>query len=144
MIPAAPGTTASFARRQTNGTYQWSKLPVVAWDDDGDALIVGHTNRLVKATSLHIDLLDIAVPEIGAVIPGGGWIATLNDGWTTPVVGWAEHDGFFTPLVVIDRDHLEPIAAENLRDLTHPLEERLPGTGEQVQNSELQSEETTT
>lgn len=109
-IPAQPGTDASF-RSETTGPdgkrrYFWTHKPVVAWTDDGDALIVGRTD-LVRARTrdnFHSLTESHQAATVG-VIPGGGWLVEFTDDdgstWIEPILAWTvEADGSVKPQAV--------------------------------------------
>ncbi|MGW0805252.1 hypothetical protein [Nonomuraea sp. NPDC002799] len=99
MIKAEPGFVATF--KSTDGTLR--TMDVVAWDDEGRALVLdGRRGELVDARS-YGDLRDVTHkrdPYISAV-PGQGWLieVTEQDGktWTHPVIAFAiDLDGYGT------------------------------------------------
>lgn len=91
MIPALPGTTANYA----NGTKPDGKpfrmtTEVVAWNDDGDPLMINGRGYLeiVPDEQRYV----VSEPATG-VIPGGGFVVhycntETGERWTAPVVAW--------------------------------------------------------
>lgn len=114
MIPA---TTPYVARyRQTfdrpdgsQGSYIADK-PVIAWDDDGEALVAAsERGRLVLASGYsNFEGLDTADPHVVAALPGAGWLAEYKEDDGTlfrfPVTAWlVSSDGSCKP-VKVDAD----------------------------------------
>ncbi|WP_331736549.1 hypothetical protein OG426_54770 (plasmid) [Streptomyces canus] len=104
MIPAEQPYEARY-KHEKNGKATYTSKPVIAWDDDGQALIVDErTGRLVPASN---DGSFLGVSEgqhpVVAAIPGAGWRARYKnpDGTTTtdPLLAWiVRSDGSLTPI----------------------------------------------
>jgi hypothetical protein len=105
MIPAADRYEASY-RHENDGRAHFTTKPVIAWGDDGAALVADmKTGRLRDADSWSnfAGLTKADVPLIGAV-PGGEWRAeTRTDSGDTgsrPILAWTlDAEGTCTPLV---------------------------------------------
>ncbi|MFE5189211.1 hypothetical protein [Streptomyces sp. NPDC056628] len=130
MIPATTAYEASY-RHESNGRAHFTSKPVIAWSDDGAALVVDmKTGRLRDADSWNnfAGLREATAAVIGAV-PGGSWRAEHSteegDIESTPVLAWLVHaDGYCTPTVA-DRDGYtdDPTTASNFVRLYQPEDE---------------------
>ncbi|MEV4041485.1 hypothetical protein [Streptomyces sp. NPDC049744] len=95
MIPSHDQYVARFRHDQPGGRPWHSTRPVLAWDDEGEALVADeNAGRLVRASSLpRFAGLEEARGPIVAAIPANGWVAIFReeDGALTPdpIVGWA-------------------------------------------------------
>ncbi|WP_275461397.1 hypothetical protein [Streptomyces noursei] len=71
MIAAKDGHLASF----NVGAPTYHTLPVAAWNDDGEPLVVGK-GGLTAAWSLpgYHGVIDTTSTSIVAAVPGGGWL----------------------------------------------------------------------
>ncbi|MFD4524860.1 hypothetical protein ACFWP7_13230 [Streptomyces sp. NPDC058470] len=104
MISAA-GYEASY-RHENNGQSHFTTMPVIAWRDDGAALVADmKTGRLRDADGWanFAGLRKADVPIIG-VIPGEGWRAEVKtdtgDTDSRPILAWTlDAEGTCTPLV---------------------------------------------
>ncbi|MBE4790262.1 hypothetical protein [Streptomyces caniscabiei] len=100
--------------------------PVVAWDDDGNALVAGKLG-LVRAdrfgTVHRIVQHDAAVVS---AVPGGGWMidCTGDDGdtWTDVIVAWTIHSDGSATALTCSADGLTGDATEGLAEyrIYHP------------------------
>lgn len=103
MIPETRGHEARFVE-EVGGHRRYIDVPVIAWDDQGNALIADMvTAKLVPATSrAGFEELVADGGPLG-VIPGGGWRVseTFPDGAVElPVVAWSiSVTGYATPIV---------------------------------------------
>ncbi|MFD9225243.1 hypothetical protein ACFWDI_35765 [Streptomyces sp. NPDC060064] len=130
MIAASHDPYEARFRHENNGRPHFSTKPVIAWDDDGCALVPDEkTGRLREASSYSnfAGLAPADAPVIGTA-PGGGWSAehrTDNgDTEATPVLAWLVHaDGSLTPTIA-DIDGLtdDPTTASNFVRLHPPTE----------------------
>lgn len=112
MIPETNGTMAVFAIGGASATkYREWHVPVIAWDEDGCALVADdHSGRLVRAADQD-GFMDLdSGPKAVALIPGDGWSVSFAQEWEDlPVVAWElRADGRVRPLVVTDGDGAEP------------------------------------
>jgi len=82
-------------RATDGGKPRFERVPVVAWDEDGHALVVDRTRGVLQpARSLpdFADLVEAADPH--QIIPGGGWLTEWRGGddgepgWIEPVLAW--------------------------------------------------------
>lgn len=130
MIPATARYEASY-RHEKDGRAHFTTKPVIAWGDDGAALVADmKTGRLCDADSWsNFAGLAMADAEVVGVIPGGSWRAehSTDDGdvESTPVLAWLVHaDGSCTPTIA-DRDGYtdDPTTASNFIRLYEPEEE---------------------
>ena len=103
MIPDNGRHEAVFRHPQVDGTHWTEHKPVVAWSDDGDALVV-HENCLQIACNLADFnwIVEADMPVVG-IASGGDWRMErrFSDGtiWDAPVIGWAVRaDGTAFPL----------------------------------------------
>ncbi|GAA2955051.1 hypothetical protein [Streptomyces enissocaesilis] len=104
MIPAQHPYEANYKQEEDGRTVYRSK-PVIAWNDEGQALVVDERNgRLVPANNgrTFTGLSEGGHPVVAA-IPGGGWSARFKnqDGTFTvdPLVAWTvRSDGILTPV----------------------------------------------
>ncbi|MCX5115413.1 hypothetical protein OOK13_44745 [Streptomyces sp. NBC_00378] len=104
MIPAQHPYEANY-KQEVDGRTVYRSKPVIAWDDEGQALVVDErSGRLVPANNQRTftGLSEGGHPVIAA-IAGGGWGARYNneDGTSTvdPLVAWAvRSDGTLTPI----------------------------------------------
>lgn len=93
MIPANEPYFASF-KQERNGETTIVRRAVVAWDDDGIALVADYksgTLRTVHSFSGFAGILRAPVKPVSA-IPGGGWTAVYKaaDGkkYAEPLIAW--------------------------------------------------------
>lgn len=122
LIPAPSGTTARF-KHEHDGNTHFSERPVIAFDDDGNALIHdGRRSRdLIPARCLG-NYAGLSAEPSGVcytgLIPAGSWRIEFTGGdgskWSEPLVGWAlQSDGSIVPLcayadgLVDSLDHYE-------------------------------------
>lgn len=110
MIPETNGTMAVI-EIPGGAKYYEKVVPVVAWDDDGHALVADDSSgRLVRAAD-ELGFMELRNdPKAVAMIPGGGWSVSLGHGEPDlPVVAWAlRADGRVRPLVAFGVDGAEP------------------------------------
>ncbi|MCX4971048.1 hypothetical protein OHA98_41280 [Streptomyces sp. NBC_00654] len=104
MIPAQHPYEANY-KQEANGRTVYRSKPVIAWDDEGQALVVDErSGRLVPADSgRNFTGLSEGGHLVVAAIPGGGWSARYKneDGTFTvdPLVAWTvRSDGILTPV----------------------------------------------
>lgn len=89
---------ANFEEKCRDGRTYWTSKPVIAWDDEGRALISNGRGQLVPAIG-YDSFRHVEEDASGyvAAIPGGGW-----------QLAWKQDDGteFLDPVVawVINRD----------------------------------------
>ncbi|MFE0201248.1 hypothetical protein ACFWZS_30850 [[Kitasatospora] papulosa] len=138
MIPAQHPYEANY-KHEENGRTVFRSKPVIAWDDEGQALVVDErSGRLVPANNRRTftGLSEGGHPVVAAV-PGGGWGARYknDDGTFTvdPLVAWTvRSDGTLTP---VDTDATgvcdDPTAMGNFDGLIAPE----AGTRTSQQNS---------
>ncbi|MFD3424095.1 hypothetical protein [Streptomyces decoyicus] len=100
MIPSKDGYFALYTN--SDGRSVRSR-PVIAWDDAGDALVVGsHGLKTAGSIAGFSGVTRHAVPLVAAV-PGGGWFVDCTDedgnSWTDRVVAWGiQADGTARPI----------------------------------------------
>lgn len=96
MIPATRPYVATYRHIGKNGNTYYTRKPVIAWDDDGRALVCDdeNTGRLVPADH-YTNFAEIQASEetkYVAAIPGGGWrLAWKNEDGSEliePVLAW--------------------------------------------------------
>lgn len=124
MIPATVPYTAVYKRQiQKGAPYYYDRQPVIAWSDDGEALVASADGDLVPASRsaafVHVDKVDTAFI---AVIPGGGWRIEWpqEDGTTLtePVLAWGiDADGWGKPLMTDVDGSVEPVEVGKARIL---------------------------
>jgi len=131
LIPAPPGWEAFY--EITAGPAGKERVterhtPVVAWSDDGDALVVEEaTGRLVPAGQAG-KLRAVARTGFTDVLPGGGWMAEYREdnGALTSyaIVAWqvSAYTGYLEPVSVNDDGTTESMltATGNFVRLWHP------------------------
>ncbi|MFI6530170.1 hypothetical protein [Streptomyces uncialis] len=104
MIPAQHPYEARY-KQEENGRTVHSSKPVIAWDDEGQALVVDErSGRLVPANNgrTFTGLSEGGHPVVAA-IPGGGWSARYKNSDGTflvdPLVAWTvRSDGTLIPV----------------------------------------------
>lgn len=105
MIPAQHPYEANY-KQEVDGRAVYRRKPVIAWDDEGQALVVDERRgRLVPADKggrTFTGLSEGGHPVVAA-IPGGGWSVRFKneDGTFTvdPLVAWTvRSDGTLTPI----------------------------------------------
>ncbi|MFE7579487.1 hypothetical protein ACFU5Z_32545 [Streptomyces sp. NPDC057521] len=104
MIPAQHPYEANY-QQERDGRKVYRSKPVIAWDDEGQALVVDErSGRLVPANNdrMFIGLSEGGHPVVAA-IPGGGWSARFKneDGTFSvdPLVAWTvRSDGAVIPI----------------------------------------------
>lgn len=130
MIPAQHPYQARFKHAMNSGKTRYSHKPVIAWDDDGHALVADESRGcLVMASSYsNFDGVSESRDPVVGVIPGGGWRALYNDDGKAsvdPLIAWLVHpDGSVVP-VDTDNDGITSIPTEvsNFVRLLPPGEE---------------------
>ncbi|WAE70649.1 hypothetical protein OUQ49_33345 (plasmid) [Streptomyces cavourensis] len=127
MIPAQHPYRARYEQEEGGRTVYRSK-PVIAWDDEGQALVVDErSGRLVPANNgrTFTGLSEGGHPVVGA-IPGGGWSVRFknDDGTFTedPLVAWTvRSDGTLTPIDTDSEGECQPSTAiSNFEGLVAP------------------------
>jgi hypothetical protein len=104
VIPAQHPYEATY-KQEENGRTVYRSKPVIAWDDEGEALVVDErSGRLVPANNgrTFVGLSEGTHPVVAA-IPGGGWSARYKNEDGTfnvdPLVAWTvRSNGTLTPL----------------------------------------------
>lgn len=132
IIPAVQPYEARYAHEgiaDPNGKPRvaYSTKPVIAWSDDGRALVVNDDGRLVPADTWR-NFHDVAPadPRVVAAVPGGGWIAEYanDDGSThsSPIVAWNVYeDGTCIPVDTDGTGACDEITSlGNLHRIYHP------------------------
>ncbi|WP_228184054.1 hypothetical protein [Streptomyces anulatus] len=117
MIPAQHPYRANYQQEKGGGMVPRSK-PVIAWDDEGQALVVDErSGRLVPANNGRnfTGLSEGEHPVVGA-IPGSGWrVRFKNEDGTfieDPLVAWTvRSDGTLTPIDTDDNGECQPSTA---------------------------------
>ena len=105
MIPAPPNLYARYKHTGGPRTF-WTYRRVIAFDDYGNALVVGQDHQIAGAASArNYDGVTDTAPAphaYTAIMPAAGWRVewTEPDGtvWTEPLAGWALKDGDVVPL----------------------------------------------
>ncbi|WP_261565317.1 hypothetical protein [Frankia gtarii] len=125
MIPAH-GWAARFNAQRGDGNPYRTTERVIAWDDDGQALVVDKAaGKLVLAAQIDgftgIDVDDHLV----SALPGGGWMGEFRGaGGTThhePVIGWTVlAPGLGGPLFCDDQGLFDPDPIPELIRVWHP------------------------
>lgn len=114
MIPATTPFVAHFnehARPGGGRTIPTTK-PVIAWDDDGRALVVDDkTGRLTRADSYkNFGGVEQATSSYVTAVPGGGWRLAWKqtDGteYMEPVLAWAIDGNGYGQAISADADGL--------------------------------------
>lgn len=85
MIPATAPYVARFGEySRAHDRIVASSRPVVAWDDEGRALVVDDKRGLLTPADSYRNFISVEQPRPGyvAAIPGGGW-----------QLGWKQPDG---------------------------------------------------
>ncbi|WP_327180311.1 hypothetical protein OG599_34545 (plasmid) [Streptomyces sp. NBC_01335] len=127
MIPAQHPYKAIYTQ-EVDGRVAFSSKPVIAWDDEGRALVVDErSGRLVPANNgrTFTGLSEGEHPVVAA-IRGGGWGARYEneDGTFTvdPLVAWTvRSDGTLTPVDTDDTGVCDdPNAMGNFDGLVAP------------------------
>lgn len=99
MIPAGRPYDAVFKTTENGRDREWQK-PVIAWDDNGNALVADHEEGALRAVSTagnFVRLQEARGPAAG-VIPGAGWRAVFGHGEDRgihDVLAWViDQDGY--------------------------------------------------
>lgn len=130
MIPARHPHEAHYKQEEGGRTVYRSK-PVIAWDDEGQALVVDErSGRLVPANNGRtFTRLSEGGHPVVAAIPGGGWSARYKEPDSSsivdPLVAWiVRSNGTLTP---VDTDFTgvrdDPTAMGNFGGLVAPRAE---------------------
>lgn len=130
MIPSNNEYVARYKHERDNGRTYYVDKPVVAWGEDGEALVADEKRgRLTLADSYSNFVgLDAADHPVVAAVPADGWSAVFEEGGalhTDPLVAWLIHsNGSVTPAGV-GRDGLsdDPTTIGNFVQLIAPGEE---------------------
>lgn len=129
MIPANRGWVAVFE----NDDRPNHTKPVVAWDDNGAALILDEKLGALRPARDFTNFLRVVedddTPTVAAV-PGGGWMIEYTDDsepggtFRAPVVAWAvDAKGWATPLGADQGGgYAEPVGGANFHRLIAPDE----------------------
>jgi hypothetical protein len=131
VIPAPRGYRASYKREAPR---HHDYRDVIAFDEDGVALVVGERGSLVPATSYSgfDEILDPGYTDniwgyVEHVVPGGGWMERYV--WETkegqkvyadqPVVAWVvTHGGMMVPLGTDSEGMVDKLSSDTL--VWHP------------------------
>lgn len=134
MIPNDAPYEAIFRHESKNtGKPYYETKTILAWDDDGNAMIVSKDGRLVAAAGypnfIRVEEKQHGDGKIVAVIPGGGCFAEFEDkdgAYCMPVIAWKiDEFGWFTP-ITIDSDGVEddPTENKNFKRILNPEDQR--------------------
>lgn len=126
MIPAS-GWDACFSAAEKDTGSIGNVLPVVAWDDDGFAMVVEpKRGGLVRARTFgNFDGIREGL-EPHQILPGGGWLAEWRDSgdgstWTEPVVAWRVFaGGWGGPLFTDSTGDVAPDESDQVVRIWHP------------------------
>jgi hypothetical protein len=129
VIPARSGIRAQFKYEDAAGKTLWDHKRVVAFNDDGEPLVVGKhgLHRADDFTGyVEVDDADNWIPL--GVVPGGGWfvVTTQDDGTEhkQPVIAWVVNEAGYADAVVSGGDCGEPIAGHSGSHMVcHPDEQ---------------------
>lgn len=138
MIPTSGRYEAAFYSTDNTGKrYNDHYLPVEAWSDEGEPLVLDEkTGRLRRADSYgnFASVGECQRPRRISAIPGGGWLMrhTEPDGstWTEPVVGWVIDEYGTAEAIVTDGAGLTELIT-NVADtpaFIHPDQRNEPAT----------------
>jgi hypothetical protein len=104
--------------------------PVVAWNDEGEALVVDESRaKLVRAANFaDFVRLDRCSRVVSAVPAQPGWTVKIwedNDDdssiFSVPIVAWlVDEEGFLTPISASSDSHLEPSASSQRHEIVAP------------------------
>lgn len=131
MIPSNKQYVARYKIEREKGPTYYDDRPVVAWGDDGEALVVdARRGRLVSADSFSNFVgLDTESHRVVAAIPADGWAAVFShkEGTLTtdPLIAWlVRSNGSVTP-AGMSRDGVsdDPTMIGNFVQLIAPGEE---------------------
>lgn len=132
MIPATHPYEARYSHENpTGGRPYFTTKPVVAWDEDGAAMVADQKTGRLREASSYSNFAGLAKADaaVVGVVPGGTWRAefSTDEGGTTswPVLAWlVRADGECTP-VHADRDGCtdDPTTASNIVRLYQPEED---------------------
>jgi hypothetical protein len=128
MIPATHPYEARYRHGEGDKAYISNK-PVIAWDDDGAALVAdAKTGRLVEASS-YSNFIRVAPtePAVVGVIPGGDWRAEFEGGEDSgfaPVLAWlVTADGSCAPVCSdSDGSSFDPTDVGNFVRVANPVQ----------------------
>lgn len=101
MIPAPPGGILARYKYDHNGRSYYDEKPVIAFDDDGSALVLGDRCLVPADHCSNFAGFDAAGGYV-ALIPAGGWRVEFRgkDGstYSESLVGWGlKPDGTVAP-----------------------------------------------
>ncbi|MDX3235682.1 hypothetical protein PV392_08275 [Streptomyces sp. ME03-5709C] len=132
MIPAPHAPYEASYRHENGGRPYLTSKPVIAWDNDGTALVPDEKTGRLRAADSYSNFAGVApakVPAVG-ILPGGTWRAEFRDDdggvVSNPVLAWLVHaDGSCVPTVA-DADGYadDPTTASNFVRLFQPEEEQ--------------------
>jgi hypothetical protein len=115
-VISSTGYVAYFKFESGPPAFRSMEEPVVAFSDDGEAMILEEHTGQLRAASSYTDFISVrlAPGPFVAVVPGGDWVAdvTYQDGVEERrrVVGFGiGADGFGEPLIVYGGDEIMPI-----------------------------------
>ena len=110
MIPANKSHIARF-KNDDSSFRKYSELPVIAWDDDGHALVVDAERGCLIRANRYKNFHNVEEAEFDVVtaVPGGGWQAVFErpDGtrFADPTIAWKIHtNGYIVGVGQRDRD----------------------------------------
>lgn len=99
------------------------EVPVVAWSDDGQALVVDRKGGGLRVAATVAGFVRLVHKTEVTIVPGGGWMGDFDDDitrTTMPVVAWRiEDDGDGRPLFTIDTGD---VAADGCVRVWHPAQ----------------------
>jgi hypothetical protein len=129
MTPAIQPYEAIFTIKR-DGRSRETRKAVIAWDDDGNALVADRERGALQAAKSYGNFvrLDEARGRAVGVIPGGGWRAVFqheNGTETVSVLAWAfDADRYGTPLYADEEGNVTDLQEiSNLVRLVPPEEE---------------------
>lgn len=133
MIPAhgwEAGFTRTLQTKDADGqsvtVTEWE--PVVAWDDDGDALIVTERARRLTPACDAGNFVGLRQSEgrVVAAVPGQGWVVEWPAaGYRSPLLGWLiRENGDVQPFDVDRNGYVEELRFCKGWNLIPPFEER--------------------
>lgn len=126
MIPA----TAPYV-----ATVDGFQIPVVAWSDEGEALVVDSRRGTLRPARTLTGFTAVTEDDesIVTAVPGGGWmmryIAEDGSTWVEPVVAWAvDRRGYADALATDSTGAVEPLRGLTRRpEFFHPNRRDEPG-----------------
>ncbi|WP_435120733.1 hypothetical protein [Micromonospora tulbaghiae] len=126
MIPANPGYAASFKKTNKN---MGNLLPVIAWDDEGHALVLDEDEgQLVRASRFsNFDGVTYDANHYIGAIHAPGWKIRWPknerqpEDIVDPLIGWAiRADGTGIPLALDVDGFIEPVSSQFDPEIIRP------------------------